>query len=92
MRRLEVLSHLADLKLKHLLEIRRLTDEQQVKGPAPAEIGHDDGVDGHGREELPPGSVEFLPRGESRLVLTLRVFLASLYKPVCSYRHRVHQS
>ncbi len=64
MRCLDVLSHLGDLKLKHLLEIRRLTDEQQVKGPAPAEIGHDDGVDGHGCEELSPGSVEFLQRGE----------------------------
>ncbi len=55
---MSLVSHLADLKLKHLLEIRRLTDEQQVKGPAPAEVGHDDGVDGHGREELPSRECE----------------------------------
>lgn len=64
MRHLYVVSHLADLKLKHLLKIRRLTDEQQVKRPAPAEIGHDDGVDGHRGEKLTPGSVEFLQRGK----------------------------
>lgn len=64
MRRLDVLSHLADLKLEHLLKIRRLTDEQQVKRPAPAEIGHDDGVDRHRCEEPSPGSVELLQRGE----------------------------
>ncbi len=38
--------------------------------------------------KLSPGSVEFLreenERRESRLVLTLHAFLASLYKPVCS--------
>lgn len=57
---LRLLSHLADLKLKHLLKIRRLTDEQQVKGPAPAEIGHDDGINGHRCEKPTPWSVKFL--------------------------------
>ena len=56
-------SHLADLKAKHLFKVRRLANEQKVEGPAPAEIGHDDGVDWHGGEELSPGGFEFLKGG-----------------------------
>lgn len=54
------LIYLADFKAKHLLKVRRLADEQQVKGPAPAEVGHNNCIDGHRREELPPGGLEFL--------------------------------
>ena len=36
--------HLADLEAKHLLEVRRLADEEQVERPAPAEVSHDDGI------------------------------------------------
>lgn len=54
--------HLADFKAKHLFKVCRLADEEQIKGPAPAEVGHDDCIDGHGGEELPPGGLEFLSR------------------------------
>lgn len=37
-----------------------MADEQEVEGPAPAEVGHNDGVDRHGREELSPWSFKFL--------------------------------
>lgn len=53
-------SHLTDLKAKHFLKVRRLTDEQQVEGPAPAEIGHNDCIDRHRGKELPPGCLKFL--------------------------------
>lgn len=52
--------YLANLKPKHLLEVCRLADEEQVESPAPAEVRHNDGVHGHGRKEGPPGRVEFL--------------------------------
>ena len=65
---------LADLEAKHLLKVGGLADEQQVEGPAAAEVGHDDGVDGHGGEEGPPGGVELLQRHtdvSASLTLTL---------------------
>ena len=52
--------YLAYFKTKHLFKVRRLADEEQIEGPAPAEVGHDDCIDGHGGEELPPGGLEFL--------------------------------
>lgn len=55
-----LLSHLTDFKSKHFLKVCRLTDEQQVEGPASAEIGHNDCIDWHGGKELPPGCLEFL--------------------------------
>lgn len=54
--------YLADFKAKHLFKVCRLADEEQIKGPAPAEVGHDDCIDGHGGEEFPPGGLEFLFR------------------------------
>lgn len=51
---------LADGEAEDLLKIRRLADEEQVEGPAAAEVGHDDGVDGHRGEEPAPGGLEFL--------------------------------
>lgn len=64
--------YLADLKPKHLLEVRRLADEKQVESPTSAEISHDDGVHRHGRKEGPPWRVEFLQHIEkcelSRLI------------------------
>lgn len=54
-------SHLADLKTKNFLEIGWLANEQQVEGPAPAEVGHNNGVDWHGSEEVPPRGFKFLP-------------------------------
>lgn len=53
-------SYLADLKPKHLLKVCWLADQEQVEGPASAEISYDDGVHRHGREEGPPWCVEFL--------------------------------
>lgn len=52
--------NLADGEAEDFLEIRRLADEEQVEGPAAAEVGHDDGVDGHGGKETTPWSLEFL--------------------------------
>jgi len=52
--------YLADFKAKNLLKVCRLTDEKQIKGPASAEIGHNDCIDGHRGEELPPGGLKFL--------------------------------
>lgn len=54
------LFHLANLEPKHLLKVCRLADEEQVEGPASAEISHNDGVHRHGGEEGPPGCVELL--------------------------------
>ena len=56
------LIYLADFKAKHLFKVRRLADEEQIKGPAPAEVGHDDCIDGHGGEEFPPGGFVFLSK------------------------------
>lgn len=56
--------NLADGEAKDFLEIRRLTDEQEVEGPAAAEVGHDDGVDGHGGKEMTPRGLEFLRETE----------------------------
>lgn len=54
-------SHLADLKAKDFFKVGWLADEQQVEGPAPAEVGHNDGVDWHGGEEVSPWGFKFLP-------------------------------
>ena len=54
-------SHLADLKAKDFLKVGGLADEQQVEGPAPAEVGHNDSVDWHGGEEGFPWGFKFLP-------------------------------
>lgn len=54
------MAHLAYLKAKHLLKVRRLTDEQQIEGPAPAKVCHDDCIDRHRGEELLPRGLEFL--------------------------------
>lgn len=55
-----VYSYLTDLKAKHFLEVCWLADEQQVEGPASAEVGHDNCIDRHWGEEFPPGRLEFL--------------------------------
>lgn len=52
--------NLADGEAEDFLKIRRLTDEKQVEGPAAAKVGHDDGIHGHGGEELTPWGLEFL--------------------------------
>ena len=64
-------THLTDFKAKHFLKICRLTDEQQIEGPAPAEVGHNDCIDRHGGEELLPRSLVFL--WESRRTHTASV-------------------
>lgn len=51
---------LADGKAKDLLKVGWLADQEQVEGPAAAEIGHDDSVDGHGCKEATPWSLKFL--------------------------------
>lgn len=56
--------HLADFKAEHLLEVSRLADEEQVEGPASAEVSHDDGIHWHGGKEVPPGSLKFLQGSE----------------------------
>lgn len=53
-------TYLAYLKAKHLLKIRRLADQQQVEGPTPTEVCHDDCIDRHRGEELSPWGFEFL--------------------------------
>ena len=52
--------NLADLETEHFFEVGRLGDKKQVESPATTEVGHDNGVDWHGREEAPPGCVKFL--------------------------------
>ena len=56
--------HLADLKAKDLFKVGWLADEQQVEGPAPAEVGHNYGIHRHRGEEMPPWCFEFLPQRE----------------------------
>lgn len=53
-------TNLADGESKYFLKICWLADEKQVEGPAPAEVGHNDRIDGHGGEEATPRSFEFL--------------------------------
>ncbi|TNN57395.1 hypothetical protein EYF80_032364 [Liparis tanakae] len=50
----ETEANLADGEAKDLLKIGRLADQEQVEGPAAAEVGHDDGIDRHGGEETTP--------------------------------------
>ena len=57
-------SHLANLKAKDLFKVGGLADEQEVEGPAPAEVCHNDGIHRHGSEESPPWGFEFLPQRE----------------------------
>lgn len=57
--------YLAYFKTKHLFKVRRLADEEQIKGPAPAEVGNNDCIDGHGGEEFPPRGLEFLLKYET---------------------------
>jgi hypothetical protein len=52
--------HLADLKAEHFFKVGGLRDEEQVEGPAAAKVRNDDGIDGHGRKEAPPGCVKLL--------------------------------
>lgn len=59
-------AHLADLKTEDFFEVGRLADEKQVEGPAPAEVGHNDGVDRHGGEKLLPRRLKFLPPNEKK--------------------------
>lgn len=54
--------YLADLETKDLLEVRWLADEEQVEGPASAEVGNNYGIDRHGGEEGLPRGVEFLTK------------------------------
>lgn len=54
-------ANLADGEAEDFLKIRRLTDEEQVEGPAAAKVGHDDGIHRHGSEEVTPWGFEFLP-------------------------------
>lgn len=63
--------HLADLKAKNFFKVGRLADEQQVEGPAPAEVRHNDGVDGHGGEEVSPGGFKFLSQTEKNKQISL---------------------
>ena len=58
--------------MENLFEVHRLRDDEQVEGPRAAEVGHDDGIDGHRSEEL-------LPRcgvdvGDASLDVAQRVF------------------
>lgn len=64
----EVGADLADGKAKDLLKVGRLADQEQVKGPAAAEIGHNDSVDGHGGKEATPWSLKFLWISDYRAV------------------------
>lgn len=57
-----MLTHLADLKAKDFFKVGWLADEQQVEGPAPAEVGHNNGIDWHGGEEVSPRGFKFLPQ------------------------------
>ena len=40
--------------MESILEVLRLGDDEQVEAPAAAEVGHDNGIHGHGGEELLP--------------------------------------
>ena len=62
--------YLADFEAKHLFKVCRLADEEQIKGPAPAEVGHNDCIDRHGGEELPPRGLEFLFKSKKRISCT----------------------
>lgn len=79
--------YLADFKAKHLFKVCRLANEEQIKSPAPAEVCHDNCIDRHGGEELPPGGLIFLcKQTENQLdVQHLHVVLQ-----IKAYRLRTH--
>lgn len=62
-------ANLADGEAEDFLKIRRLTDEEQVEGPAAAKVGHDDGIHRHGGEEVTPWGFEFLPGTDVKNVM-----------------------
>lgn len=76
-------AHLTDFKSKHFLKVCRLTDEQQVEGPASAEIGHNDCIDWHGGKELPPGCLEFLYKKIYSLFKG-GIYTSALMSSICS--------
>lgn len=55
-----ITAHLADGEPKDLFKVSWLTNEQEVKCPATAEVCHNDGVDRHRCEEFTPRSFKFL--------------------------------
>lgn len=57
-----ITAHFADGEPKDLFKVRRLANEQEVKGPAAAEVCHNDGVDRHRCKEFTPRSFKFLQR------------------------------
>lgn len=61
--------YLADFEAKHLFKVCRLADEEQIKGPAPAEVGHDDGIDWHGGEKVSPWGFKFLHTKKNEILL-----------------------
>ena len=65
-RKMDVSSNLADRETKDLLEVCRLTDEEQVECPATAKVGHYNGIHRHRGEELAPRSVKLLQRADKR--------------------------
>ena len=43
---------LGNAHVEHLLEVLGLGDQQQVEGPGPGKVGHNDGPHRHTRENL----------------------------------------
>lgn len=72
--------NLADGEAKDLLKIRWLTDKEQVEGPAAAEVGHNDCIDGHGGKETTPRSLEFLCLGDGSQCMLLIFCVCVLQK------------
>lgn len=75
--------YLADFEAKHLFKVCRLADEEQIKGPAPAEVGHNDGIDWHGGEKVSPWGFKFLHTKRNEILLqsstsTVAEFLSRL--------------
>ena len=62
------------IEVENFFKVLGLSDEEQVEGPGPGEVGDDDGVDGHGGEDAPPGGCK-----DGRLFLRVAGADALLY-------------
>jgi len=60
--------NLGNVEVKSVLEILGLSDDHQIETPTAAEVGDDDGVHWHRRQELLPWRLRSLPSTGKRKI------------------------
>ena len=63
---MHTVSYLSDIEVECILEVLGLCDDEQVEAPAAAEVGDDDGIHGHGGEELLPRGIHELDKTKNK--------------------------